>query len=85
MYLTNLALLNFKNCQELSFDFSNRVNCFLGKNGGKAKKFADKSLIIASNNTARIQECHIFLGHFILEAVEKKLLNNDKFKNNAFY
>ncbi len=33
MYLTNLALLNFKNCQELSFDFSNRVNCFLGKNG----------------------------------------------------
>ena len=33
MHLTNLSLLNFKNCQELSFVFSNRVNCFLGKNG----------------------------------------------------
>ena len=44
--------------------------CFLGKGGGKAKKIADKSLIVSSNNTARIQECHIFLGHFILEKVE---------------
>jgi DNA replication and repair protein RecF len=33
MHLTNLSLLNFKNCQDLSFVFSNRVNCFLGKNG----------------------------------------------------
>ena len=44
--------------------------CFLGKGGGKAKKITNKSLIISSNNTARIQECHIFLGHFILEKVE---------------
>ena len=33
--------------------------CFLGKGGGKAKKLSKKSLIILSNNTARIQECHI--------------------------
>lgn len=44
--------------------------CLLGKGGGKAKKLANKSLIVPSNNTARIQECHIFLGHFILEHVE---------------
>lgn len=44
--------------------------CFLGRGGGKAKKMTTKSLIISSNNTARIQECHIFLGHFILEKVE---------------
>ena len=44
--------------------------CFLGKSGGKAKKECDKPLIISSHNTARIQECHIFLGHFILEKVE---------------
>jgi D-sedoheptulose 7-phosphate isomerase len=43
---------------------------FLGKGGGKAKKICDKPLVIHSNNTARIQECHIFLGHFILEKVE---------------
>ena len=47
----------------------------LGKGGGKAKKFCDNSLIINSQNTARIQECHIFMGHFILEKVEDFLIN----------
>jgi D-sedoheptulose 7-phosphate isomerase len=47
---------------------------FLGKGGGKAKNLCDKSLIIQSSSTARIQECHIFLGHHILESVERKIL-----------
>ena len=47
---------------------------FLGSGGGKAKKFTDINLIVPSNVTARIQECHIFLGHFILEKVENLLL-----------
>ena len=34
---------------------------FLGYNGGKAKKLSKKSLVIRSDNTARIQEAHIFL------------------------
>tara|TARA_B110000971_G_C20025390_1_gene508552 strand:+ start:748 stop:1335 length:588 start_codon:yes stop_codon:yes gene_type:complete len=49
--------------------------CFLGKSGGQAIKISDESLVISSNNTARIQECHIFLGHFILEKVENLILN----------
>ena len=47
----------------------------LGKNGGKAKKICSKPLVISSNNTARIQECHIFLGHFILERVEDLIIS----------
>ena len=47
---------------------------FLGKGGGKAKKLSNKPLIISSNNTARIQECHIFLGHFILEKIEDLII-----------
>ena len=47
----------------------------LGKGGGKAKKMLTKSIIVSSNNTARIQECHIFLGHFILEKVEDLLIS----------
>jgi D-sedoheptulose 7-phosphate isomerase len=47
----------------------------LGKKGGKAKKLCNKKLIITSDNTARIQECHIFLGHFILEKVEDLIIN----------
>jgi D-sedoheptulose 7-phosphate isomerase len=48
---------------------------FLGKGGGKAKKLSNKSLIVSSKNTARIQECQIFLGHFILEKIENKIIN----------
>ena len=49
--------------------------CFLGKGGGKAKKICSKPLVISSDNTARIQECHIFLGHFILEKVEDLIIS----------
>jgi D-sedoheptulose 7-phosphate isomerase len=48
--------------------------CFLGKGGGKAKKMCSKPLVISSDNTARIQECHIFLGHFILEKIEDLII-----------
>ena len=48
--------------------------CFLGNKGGKAAKLCDHPLVISSNNTARIQECHIFLGHFILQKVEDLIL-----------
>ena len=46
----------------------------LGKGGGNAKMFVDETIIVKSNNTALIQECHIFLGHYILETVENKLI-----------
>ena len=52
------------------------INCigFLGNNGGFAKKFCKHKLVVPSNNTARIQENHIFLGHYIFNEVEKLLL-----------
>jgi DNA replication and repair protein RecF len=33
MYLTTLSLINFKNFDQLEFDFSPRINCFAGDNG----------------------------------------------------
>tara|TARA_Y200000002_G_scaffold67587_1_gene52451 strand:- start:14329 stop:14934 length:606 start_codon:yes stop_codon:yes gene_type:complete len=47
---------------------------FLGNSGGKAKKISNLNLIIPSKTTARIQECHIFLGHLIFEAVEDLII-----------
>ena len=47
----------------------------LGSEGGKCNKLCDIKLIVPSKSTARIQECHIFLGHFILEQVENLLIN----------
>ena len=52
---------------------------FLGKNGGQAKKFCDLPIIIKSNITARIQESHIFLGHYILEQVENILIKTKSY------
>ena len=49
---------------------------FLGGSGGLAKKLSNLNIIVPSNNTARIQEIHIFLGHFIFEQVENLLIKN---------
>ncbi len=48
---------------------------FLGKKGGKCKGISDLEILIPSDITAKIQECHMMLGHFILEKVEDRLLN----------
>lgn len=45
----------------------------LGKTGGKCKNYADISIIVPSNSTARIQEVHILIEHLLCELVEKKL------------
>ncbi len=56
----------------------------LGSGGGKAKKLSNLNITVPSKTTARIQECHILLGHYIFESVEKNLKKNDNknFKNN---
>lgn len=33
MYLKNLSLLNYKNIAEANYEFDNKINCFVGKNG----------------------------------------------------
>jgi len=45
----------------------------LGKSGGTIKNIADLPIIVKSENTPRIQECHIFIGHTVCELVEKEL------------
>ena len=49
---------------------------FYGNNGGTAKKITNLNLIVKSKNTARIQETHILLGHYIFYEVEKRILKN---------
>ena len=47
---------------------------FLGGNGGSLKSSCDLSIIVDSKKTNRIQEAHIFIGHFIFEQVENLYL-----------
>ncbi len=46
---------------------------FTGKSGGKLKNLVDILINVPSDNTPRIQEAHITIGHIICEIVELKL------------
>lgn len=46
---------------------------FLGKSGGIAKKYSKNNIIVPSNNVMRIQECHLFLTHYLVLLIERKL------------
>ena len=45
----------------------------IGKGGARLKEYLDYSIIIPSDNTARIQECHITIIHSICEIIEKEM------------
>ena len=49
----------------------------LGNKGGKAQGIANLDIIVPEKNTARIQECHIFMGHFIFEQAENLLIKKN--------
>ena len=57
--------------------FANNKNCetvaLTGKKGGDLIKFAKNSILIKSDSTARIQECHILIGHIIIGLIEREL------------
>src|SRR5271168_372955 len=44
-----------------------------GKTGGKMKQLADCTICIPTDETPRIQECHILAGHLICEIAEEML------------
>jgi D-sedoheptulose 7-phosphate isomerase len=46
---------------------------FLGKDGGNAKELCDIAIIVPSNDTQRIQEGHITIGHIIFQEVEQEM------------
>jgi len=47
--------------------------CLSGLSGGKMKPLADILIKVPSENTPRIQESHILIGHIICEMVEMQL------------
>lgn len=65
---------NSKNV-ELAFQSAKNLGItsvgLLGKDGGVIKNICDYSLIVPSDNTARIQESHILIGHIWCEMIEE--------------
>ena len=50
----------------------------MGHEGGDMKDCVDIGIIVPSNDTARIQEVHITIGHIICEIIEQDLINENK-------
>jgi D-sedoheptulose 7-phosphate isomerase len=46
----------------------------LGKDGGAARGLADLALVVSSDDTARIQEAHLQVLHYICEVVEAAVM-----------
>ena len=47
-----------------------------GASGGAMKKVADRTICVPTQETPRIQECHILAGHIICEIVELALFED---------
>ena len=52
-----------------------RTLALTGCTGGKLKNIADYCICVPSNETPRIQECHILIGHIISELVEQTMFH----------
>jgi D-sedoheptulose 7-phosphate isomerase len=50
-----------------------KIVAMTGASGGKLKALADYWINIPSDDTPRIQECHMLLGHLICELIEQEL------------
>ena len=52
--------------------------CLTGSTGGKMADKCDICIKVPSNNTPRIQESHILIGHFLCFAIEEELFSDMK-------
>ena len=52
-----------------------KVIILTGETGGKMVGMGDISICVPSNDTQRIQECHMLVEHILCESVEKSMLN----------
>jgi D-sedoheptulose 7-phosphate isomerase len=57
------------------FESAKESGCFtiglLGRGGGALKGIVDLPIVVASDSTARVQECHILIIHMVCEMIEE--------------
>jgi len=64
--------MNVLNAVRCAQEMSLKIMAFTGKDGGELRSMCD-CICVPSNETARIQECHILIGHIICGLVETRL------------
>ena len=62
---------------ELAKNKGIKIIGFTGRDGGKMKYLCDVLFNVPADDTGRIQECHLFLEHNIVELVEQKLFKDE--------
>ena len=57
-----------------AFDIAKEMKCktigLSGKGGGKMNDYCDLNIVVPSDNTPRIQEMHILIGHIICQLID---------------
>ncbi len=65
---------------EVAHQMGVSVVTLTGMTGGKMKSQSDICLGVPSNQTPRIQESHIMIGHIVCELIELKMFHNYQIK-----
>lgn len=73
---TSGASPNVVRAAEAARDLGVTVVAVTGSREGPLTGLADLVLAVPSDNTARIQECYLFLGHVICERIEQRMEGN---------
>lgn len=64
---------NILEAVEMAKSLGMHVIALTGETGGKLRERCDILLNVPSQDTPRIQECHIMVGHIICEQIEREL------------
>lgn len=69
--------INVINALKLGKDIGCKVVGFSGKNGGNFNDICDINLVVTSEDTARIQEIHILIGHIICHLIDQSFIDSN--------
>jgi phosphoheptose isomerase len=65
---------NVLRAAEAAREMGLRTIALSGRDGGSLAGLAEIAIVIPSESTARIQECHITIGHILCEYVDEELI-----------
>ena len=67
--------LNVQNAISVAKKIRLHTVALTGRGGGKLRNTVDHCICVPSDETPRIQECHILIGHIISELVEREIFH----------
>lgn len=69
--------LNVQNAMSVAKKIGLHTVALTGRGGGKLRNIVDHCICAPSDETPRIQECHILIGHIISELVEREIFHEE--------